>query len=43
MQVGLLDPLQQLDIAEDKLKYLVTEFIEEAQTGGLEDYLMWQE
>lgn len=33
-------PLQQLDIAEDKLKYLITQFIDEAQTGGLEDYLM---
>lgn len=33
-------PLQQLDIADGELKLLLKEFIEEVQTGVLEDYLM---
>lgn len=33
-------PLQQLDIADGDLKLLLTEFIEEAQTGMMEDYFM---
>lgn len=31
-------PLQQLDIADEQLKYLVRSFILEAQTASLEDY-----
>lgn len=33
-------PLQQLDIEEDELKFLVKQFISEAQMSLLEDYLL---
>lgn len=33
-------PLQQLDIEDDELKTLVRQFIDEAQSGVLEDYLI---
>lgn len=33
-------PLQQLDIADEELKYLIRLFISEAQMNILEDYLM---
>lgn len=33
-------PLQQLDIADEELKYLINQFISEAQMNILEDYLM---
>lgn len=33
-------PLQQLDIADDDLKILIKQFISEAQSGILEDYLV---
>ena len=32
-------PLQQLDLAEDELKFLLKQFVSEAQLGMLEDYL----
>lgn len=33
-------PLQQLDIADNELKMLVIQFINEAQSGALEDYFI---
>lgn len=33
-------PLQQLDIADDELKNLIRQFVNEVQLGILEDYLM---
>lgn len=33
-------PLQQLDIADAELKFLVKQFIDEAQLDILEDYLL---
>ncbi len=33
-------PLQQLDLAEDELKFLIKQFVYEAQMGILEDYLI---
>lgn len=33
-------PLQQLDIADDELKNLIRQFVNEVQLGVLEDYLM---
>ncbi len=33
-------PLQQLDIAEQDLKFLIRQFVNEAQTNILENYLM---
>ncbi len=33
-------PLQQLDLAEDELKFLIQQFVSEAQLGILEDYLL---
>ena len=33
-------PLQQLDIANGELKFLVKQFVDEAQLNILEDYLM---
>lgn len=33
-------PLQQLDIADNDLKALIKQFIDEAQAGVLEDYLL---
>ncbi len=33
-------PLQQLDLAEDELKFLIKQFVHEAQMGILEDYLI---
>ena len=32
-------PLQQLDLAEEELKYLIKQFVNEAQFGILEDFL----
>lgn len=33
-------PLQQLDIANGELKFLVKQFVDEAQLNILEDYLL---